>query len=163
MLLPKLARRLALSCELSAAAIFTVVCLLNFTQVIGRYAIGSSLTWAEEIMRYSMIWVMMLGGTAAIYRGDHMAVDSVVEALPSRRRHILRSVLFGIGGTFCVMLAWYGWPAAINNAQQSAAASGLPMILPYLALPIGAVLMLAQIVLCWIVGFHSTVVEEEAW
>lgn len=163
MTLRQLARWLAVTCELSAAAIFAVVCLLNFTQVFGRYMMGSSLTWAEEIMRYSMIWVMMLGGTAAIYRGDHMAVDSLVETLSGRSRHLVRSALFGIAGAFCVLLVWYGWPAALSNARQSAAASGISMILPYLAVPVGGALMLAQILLCWIVGFHPTEFEEEAW
>lgn len=163
MFLRKLARSLASACELSAAATFAVVCLLNFAQVFGRYMMGSSLSWAEELMRYSMVWVMMLGGTAAIYRGDHMAVDSLAGLPAGRNRHLIRSVLFGIAGAFCVLLVWYGWPAALANAQQSAAASGISMILPYLAIPIGATLMLVQIVLCWIVGFRPTEYEEEAW
>lgn len=163
MLARKLARWLASVCELSAAAIFLAVCLLNFSQVFGRYAMGSSLSWAEEVMRYLMIWVMMLGGTAAIYRGDHMAIDTVPELLSGRGRQIARSILFGIAGAFCVLLLWYGWPAALANAGQRAAASGISMIFAYMAVPVGAALMIVQIVLCWIVGFHPTEYEEEAW
>lgn len=163
MTLQSLTRRLAVSCEVVAAAIFAVVCLLNFSQVFGRYMLGSSLTWAEEIMRYSMLWVMMLGGTAAIYRGDHMAIETVVDVLPERRRHVVRSALFGVAAIFCAMLVWFGWPAALANSRQSAAASGLPMIVPYMALPIGGVLMLVQIALCWATGFEKTRIEEEAY
>lgn len=148
-------RRLARLCETLAAAILAAVCVLNFTQVSGRYLFGSSISWAEEIMRYSMLWVMMLGGTAAIYRGDHMAVDTLVDLVGAGWRHLLRSLLFGIAGIFCVLLVWFGWPAALNNARQSAAASGLPMILPYMALPVGGMLMLVQIALCWLTGFEE--------
>ncbi|HBM58631.1 TRAP transporter small permease [Salipiger marinus] len=163
MSLHSLTRRLAAVCETAAAAIFAAVCLLNFIQVVGRYAAGSSLNWAEEVMRYSMLWVMMLGGTAAIQRGDHMAVDTLLDALSPRGAHLLRSLLFGIAGIFAALLVWYGWPAALNNARQSAAASGLPMIVPYMALPVGGALMLVQIVLCWLTGFGETRHEEEAY
>lgn len=163
MTLVSLTRRLAQACEALAAAIFTAVCVLNFTQVLGRYMLGSSLTWAEEIMRYSMLWVMMLGGTAAIYRGDHMAVDTLVDILPPRRAHLLRSLLYGIAAIFCVMLVRYGWPAALSNARQSAAASGLPMVVPYMALPVGGALMLVQIALCWATGFAPTRHDEEPY
>lgn len=163
MSLKSLTRQLALACEVLAAAIFAAVCVLNFTQVVGRYTAGSSLNWAEEIMRYSMLWVMMLGGTAAIYRGDHMAVDTLLEAMPSRMAHLVRSLLFGIAGIFCVLLVWYGWPAALSNANQSAAASGIPMIVPYMALPVGGVLMIVQIALCWLTGFGPSQYDEEVY
>ena len=163
MTLSNLSRRLAQVCEIAAALIFLFVCVLNFTQVIGRYATGTSLTWAEEIMRYTMMWVMMLGGSAAIYRAEHMAVDGVVDMVPERLRHLVRSILYGVAGIFCVLLLVYGWPAALANQTQRAAASGIPMLLPYLAIPVGAAIMLAQIVLCWITGFREAPVEEEAW
>lgn len=163
MLIKRVTRGLALTCEISAALIFFVVCLLNFTQVSGRYLMGSSLNWAEEIMRYSMLWVMMLGGTAAIYRGDHMAMDALTEAAPARWRHLMRSSLFGVAGLFCALLVIHGWPAALSNANQSAAASGLPMIIPYMAIPVGGALMIVQIILCWLSGFEATHYDEEAY
>lgn len=161
MYIKSLTRRLAVLCEVSAAAVFAVVCILNFSQVFGRYMLGSSFNWAEEIMRYSMLWVMMLGGTAAIYRGDHMAVDTLLDTLPPRFTHLIRSFLFGIAAIFCALLVWYGWPAALANARQSAAASGVPMIVPYMAIPIGGALMIVQIILCWASGFDSTHYDEE--
>ncbi|EPX85246.1 TRAP transporter small permease [Salipiger mucosus] len=163
MTLKSLTRRLAEVCERSAAVIFAAVCILNFSQVFGRYMLGSSLTWAEEIMRYSMLWVMMLGGTAAIYRGDRMAVDTILDMLSERYRHLVRSALFGVAGLFCALLVWFGWPAALANARQSAAASGLPMVVPYLALPIGGTLMIIEIALCWASGFEDTRFDEEAY
>lgn len=163
MLLRRISYLLARNCELTAGAIFAIVCVINVAQVFGRYMLGSSLSWAEEIMRYSMVWVMMLGSTTAIYHGDHMVLDTVVGSVPVKWRHLLRSILFGIAAVFCFLLVWYGWPAAINNIHQKAAASGISMVYPYMALPIGGVLMIIQIILCWIVGFRDPAVEEEAW
>ncbi|WP_447927303.1 TRAP transporter small permease [Vreelandella sp. EE27] len=153
--------RLARFCEVSAAVIFIIVCLLNFGQVFSRYILGSSFGWAEEIMRYSMPWIMMLGGTAAIYRGEHMAVDAVPDMFSGRLQHIVRSLLYGVAMIFCMLLVLYGWPAALANTRQSAAASGLPMVVPYMALPIGGALMIVQITLCWITGFDQHTSEKE--
>ena len=66
MSLRRLSRGLSRCCETLAALILAIVCLLNLSQVLGRYAFGSSLGWAEETMRYSMMWVMMLGSARII-------------------------------------------------------------------------------------------------
>lgn len=71
-----LARRLAISCEVAAGIILAVVSAINLAQVLGRYFFASSFPWAEEVMRYVMMWLMMLGGTACIYRCEHMAIDA---------------------------------------------------------------------------------------
>lgn len=121
-----LARRLAVSCEVAAGIILAVVSAINLAQVLGRYLFASSFPWAEEVMRYVMMWLMMLGGTACIYRCEHMAIDAVRNWLPERHREWYRNFLFGIAGLFCLLLVWYGWPAALANASQFAAASRLP-------------------------------------
>ncbi|HCO54981.1 TRAP transporter small permease [Pelagibacterium nitratireducens] len=161
MRLKTLSKGLALVCQWSAAAIFIFVCGLNFSQVFGRYILGSSIPWGEEIMRYSMIWVMMLGGTASIYYAEHMAVESLGELLAPHRRHLVLTTTYLVGGLFCVLLVYYGWPATMANTRQTAAASGISMFWVYLAIPAGALLMLIQIVLCAISGFASANAEPE--
>lgn len=153
-----LSRTLARSCELLAAAILLVVCFINFAQVGGRYIFGTSLSWGEETMRYIMMWLMMLGSVAAVYRLDHMAVVGAQDLVSLRYRHQVRSALYAVGGILFVLLACYGWAAATRNLTQNAAASGMPMIIPYMAIPVGSVLILIQIALCWISGFG---VEED--
>src|SRR5690606_1791409 len=150
-----LSRSLARVCEILAAAILLVVCLINFAQFGGRYLMGTSLSWGEETMRYMMMWLMMLGGVAAVYRTEHMAVEGLQDIVPSKYRSMVVSLLYAVGGIFFVLLAYYGWAAAIRNLSQHAAASGIPMVIPYMAIPVGSVLILIQIVLCWISGFES--------
>jgi TRAP-type C4-dicarboxylate transport system permease small subunit len=148
-------RALARSCEFLAAAILLVVCLINLTQVGGRYLLGSSLSWGEETMRYLMMWLMMLGSVTAVYRSEHMAVEGLQDLVSARFHHLIRSVVYGIGAVFFVALAYYGWSAALRNMSQHAAASGMPMVIPYMSIPIGSVLILLQILLCWLTGFES--------
>lgn len=149
-----LSRALARSTEIAAAILMIVVTLLNLTQVGGRYLFNTGFSWTEETMRYCMIWLMMLGGVACIFRAEHMGIEMLDRAVGPRWAPTLKSALYSIAGVFCVVILVYGWPLALRNAAQVAPASRIPMILPYMALPVGAALMLLQIALTWVSGFE---------
>ncbi len=157
------ARGLAVGCEVIAALILIAVTCINLAQVVGRYFIGTSIPWAEEIMRYVMMWLMMLGSVACIYRAEHMAIDSVIQSVPERWRQHMRSLLYSIGGLFCLLLVIYGWHAALANNMQFAAASGIRMSIPYMAIPIGGTLIIVEIVLCWLAGYEPAEPTEEPY
>lgn len=148
------ARGLARSTEITAALLMIVVTVLNLTQVGGRYFFNFGFSWTEEVMRYSMIWLMMLGSVSCIYRVEHMGIE-VLEGMvrPSRVRFV-KSALYSVAAIFCVIILIYGTPLALRNAAQTAPASEIPMIIPYAALPIGSALMLIQIALSWFSGFE---------
>lgn len=149
----RLARFLTRTTETAATLILIVVTMLNLTQVIGRYAFSIGFGWTEEAMRYLMVWLMMLGSVACIYRAEHMALATLEGIVAPEKARYARSTLYTVSAVFCLFVLIYGWPLALRNAGQVAPASGVPMIYPYLALPVGAFLMLVQIALSWISGF----------
>lgn len=148
------ARLLARSTEIVAAVLLIVVTGLNLTQVGGRYLFNTGFSWTEEYMRYLMIWLMMLGSVACIFRAEHMGIEAIENRVPPRFAPKVKSALYTVAAIFCVFILIYGWPLALRNAAQRAPASQIPMIYPYLALPVGAALMLVQIALSWIAGFE---------
>lgn len=148
------ARLLARSTEILAGLLMIAVTLLNLTQVGGRYFLNTGFSWTEEVMRYSMIWLMMLGSVACIFRGEHMGIEALEGLVRPDRARFVKSALYSIAAIFCVVILIYGYPLALRNAAQTAPASGIPMIVPYAALPVGAALMLVQIALSWMSGFE---------
>ena len=146
---------LARTTERLATLLLIVVTVLNLTQVTGRYAFSIGFSWTEELMRYLMIGLMMLGSVAAIYRVEHMGVETLETTVAPRHALLVRSALYSIGSIFCIVVLVYGWPLALRNAGQVAPASGIPMIYPYLALPVGAFLILLQIALSWFGAFDE--------
>lgn len=140
---------LARATEIVATLLLITVTALNLTQVVGRYAFSIGFSWTEELMRYLMIWLMMLGSVAAIYRIEHMGVETLEAMVSPRHAGLVRSALYSLGAIFCLVVLIYGWPLALRNAAQVAPASGIPMIYPYMALPVGAALLLTQIALSW--------------
>lgn len=148
------ARLLARTTEILATLLMVAVTLLNLTQVGGRYLFSTGFSWTEELMRYLMIWLMMLGSVACVFRLEHMGLQMLERLVAPGQARLVKSALYTVAGVFCVFVLVYGWPLALRNAAQVAPASQIPMIWPYLALPVGAALMLVQIALSWFSGFE---------
>ncbi|MCU0853645.1 MAG: TRAP transporter small permease [Rhodobacteraceae bacterium] len=148
------ARLLARSTEIMAGLLLILVTVLNLTQVGGRYLFSTGFSWTEEVMRYSMIWLMMLGSVACIFRAEHMGIEALEGLVRPQWARYVKSALYSVAGIFCVVILYYSFPLALRNASQVAPASGIPMVLPYAALPVGAALMLVQIALSWFSGFE---------
>ncbi|WMS40946.1 TRAP transporter small permease [Acuticoccus sp. MNP-M23] len=149
-----LSRLLARTTETIAAILMIVVTVLNLTQVGGRYFFNTGFSWTEETMRYGMIWLMMMGSVACIFRVEHMGVEALESLVKPEHARFVRSGLYSVAAIFCGVIVWYGWPLALRNAAQVAPASRIPMIVPYMALPVGAALMIVQIALTWFAGFE---------
>ena len=133
-----LSRLLTRSTETIATLLLIIVTILNLVQVGGRYFFNTGFSWTEEVMRYGMIWLMMTGSVACIFRAEHMGIEMLEQSFGPEKARYVKSALYTIAAIFCVIILIYGWPLAMRNAAQVAPASQIPMILPYLALPVGA-------------------------
>jgi len=81
-----------------------VTVALICVQVFWRYALGSPLTWTEQLCRFIFIWMMMLGIPVLFHKKSFMAFDLLLNALPDRRREIV--TLF-IDIAICVFAAFW--------------------------------------------------------
>jgi TRAP-type C4-dicarboxylate transport system permease small subunit len=115
--------------------------------IVFRYGIDQPLIWTEEAQRYLMVWVAFLGSAAALVSNDHMAIDLLSGLLPPWARRLRRIALLVLIAAYCGVLVWKGIPLALENAYQSAPATGIPMTYPYLAIGVGGALMLCAAVL----------------
>lgn len=121
-------------------------------QVVGRYVFNKAPGWSEELARFMMLWLTMLGSASALRSGGHLAVTSLVDSLRPRAQAValaLRdAVMVGAAG----LLAWQGFLFAQLNGVQESAAMEIPMSVPYAALPVGALLILLMVVLSRLLG-----------
>lgn len=156
------ARVLARSTEIIACLLMVLVTVLNLTQVGGRYFFSMGFSWTEEVMRYSMIWLMMTGSVACIFRVEHMGIEALEAMVRPALSRYVKSALYSVGAVFCVVILVYSYPLALRNSAQTAPASGISMMLPYAALPVGSALMLLQIALSWFSGFEPDRDEIDA-
>ena len=121
--------------------------LLVFANVVCRYVFNFSIIWVEELTQYQMIWITYLGAGLALREGRHVAVEVFQDMLPPRlRRHVRHFV--GIAMlAFLVTLAVLGVRIAQFTWNQETPVLNIPTGIPYLGVPIGAVVMALHLVL----------------
>lgn len=107
--------------------------------IIMRKVFHNSSTWAEEAIRYAIIWVTFVGSSQCAKAGNHVGIDILVEALPKACRKYLYAFASLLACAFCVFCAWYGWSLTdlvITNNRVSSAME-MPMWILYISIPIG--------------------------
>lgn len=134
--------RLCASMLFVLGVLMTVIILL---QVFFRFVVYVPFPWSEECARYLMIWMGMLGSVVAMRKGRHIGVRVLVERLPAKAYGIVTflvqlSMVFFLGIIFKE-----GWGLAMFNFDQRSPAMEIPMMVPYLAIPVGCLMMILDI------------------
>jgi TRAP-type C4-dicarboxylate transport system permease small subunit len=124
-------------------ALMSLVILL---QVVFRFVIYVPFPWSEECARYMMVWVAMLGSVVALRWGRHIGVRVLVEKIPGQGydRFIVPLVQLGMI-VFLALLTHQGVNLAVLNMYQRSPAMEIPMLIPYMAIPVGSLMMIIDI------------------
>jgi TRAP-type C4-dicarboxylate transport system permease small subunit len=114
-------------------------------QVATRFILDDPSSYTEEVARYLLIWVGLLGAAYAAGRRSHLAIDLLPERLQGRRRHLLLLLIEACIFLFALLALVIGGSRLVSLTLllgQSSAALGLPLGIVYLALPISGLLMM---------------------
>ena len=117
--------------------------LLLFVNVIMRYVFHNAIYWAEELVRYMMVWLIFLGGSQVAKHEGHITVDVVQMAVPPRVRTVMVHGVRIVAVLFCLVLAYYSYlqMMRVYASKQISPAMELPMWIPYLSVPVASTLM----------------------
>jgi len=110
-------------------------------QVLFRYVLNSPLYWTDELARYLFIWITFIGGAVAVERRAHLSLDFFYEKMPRTIKAIFKVIINLSAGVFLTAIVITGIKILSVTADQPSAMMGIPMAVPYLAVPIGAALM----------------------
>lgn len=123
-----------------------ITSFIVFIQVILRYVFNYSLHWSEEVARYLIIWFIFVGSSIAVREKAHAAVDALVIYLPKRYKKVFSLLANVVAIIFCVILVVSGYATVENviNFANVTPSLGMPMFIPYLAIPIGGMLMMIR-------------------
>lgn len=123
------------------------MCLIVGWNVAGRYLTGNSLTWADEVARYSMIWLTFLGSGLALREGAHAAITNAQDALTGTGQRVLRGAILLVLFGFFAFMVWVGLDYMGRMSVQKSAALQVPMKWIYAAMPTGFALMIVHLAL----------------
>lgn len=121
--------------------------VIVFANVSLRYLSNSSITWAEEVARYLMIWMTFLGAGLALRIGGHVAITNLHDFLGTRLQRVLRAFIGLLLLCFFVAMMWIGYEYMIRMGRQLTPATRIPFSYIYAAMPIGFALMIVHFLL----------------
>jgi TRAP-type C4-dicarboxylate transport system, small permease component len=117
-----------------------VICSM---QVIWRYVIQMSLSWSEELARYIFVWLVWLAAAYATKKMRHLRISFLKEAAPQKYQWVFDMVSLCAMVVFAVIMSVIAvdMMGMIVETGQMSPAMGLPMWIPYMAVPVGMVLI----------------------
>ncbi|WP_227767314.1 TRAP transporter small permease [Zhaonella formicivorans] len=119
-----------------------------FVNVVLRYVFKSSTTWAEEAIRYAIVWVTFFGGSMCARNKMHVGIDIFVQMAPRPVKKVLMALAQLSAAFFTAVITYFGWASTqlvIETAQKSPAMM-MPMWIVYIAMPLGSALMTIRFV-----------------
>ena len=124
-----------------AGTILAVMTVLVFLTVIYRYFLLAPISWGEEMARFLFIALSMLGAGLAMKDRSHFTITILTARFAAPVRAWLDFVV-ALGATALLAIVIdKGWSLTLLNRNQISPALGVPMSIPYLAVPVGATLM----------------------
>lgn len=112
-------------------------------QVSSRYVFNSPSTISEELLRYCLIWLAMIGSAYMFGLREHMSITFFVEKFGEevvRKLSILSEVIIVVFSLF--VLVYGGVNITLLTMKQVSAALGISMGYVYLVLPLSGILMI---------------------
>jgi len=113
--------------------------LLNVANAAGRYGGLPTLTGADELLVFGMIWIVMLGAIIATRDRTHLSIDLIhARMTPAQRRLLLAATGIVMAAT-CAFVAWHSYQfiARIGALGQTSMGLGIPMVIPHVAILAG--------------------------
>jgi len=131
--------------EVVVMVLMAVLVVVVVASVVFRYVLLAPLSWSEEVGRYLMIWVGFLAASIAIQQGMHVGIDFVVSWVRPEVAAWLRRLARGLTALFLLIVTAYGFVLVISLWDQWSPVLQFRMTWPYLAIPVGCLLMLLEL------------------
>jgi len=132
-------------CAWSMVVLGVVMTCIILIQIFFRFVVYRPVPWSEELARYLMVWMGMLGSVIALRKGRHIGVSFLVDRLGGWKRTIVQRLVEVILMGFLGIVGWEGLNLALFNAPQLSAAMEISMAIPYAAIPVGAGMMIVEL------------------
>lgn len=114
-------------------------------QVVSRYLLGTPSSWTEELARFILIWVGLLGAAYVVGQKKHLAITLLPSKLSEIRRIKLQRLIalliiafvfvaFVIGGSNLVYMTF--------DLEQNSPALGIPLGVVYGVVPLSGLIII---------------------
>jgi C4-dicarboxylate transporter DctQ subunit len=141
--------------ECSLFVILIAATIVLFANIFLRYVFSAGFHWAEEFVRYAIMWMVFIGSSTCVRRSEHLSVSAITDRLSGKSKKVVMTVVNLIALAFAIFLSYYGTMLTlkIGHSGQMTPSLEIPKYLIYLSIPVAGVLMtvryIQEIYLSW--------------
>jgi len=110
-----------------------------------RYGLNHALSWTEELTRFMLVFIGLIGAALALWKDEHIAFLSLVDKLPLNLQKILKVFCYLLMEIFVGTIVYYGYDLAISSGAN-AQILPISMFIPLSIVPISGSIMFAILV-----------------
>ncbi len=138
-----------------------VMLALVLLQVVSRYFLPVSLSWTEELARFTMLWLIFLSSSHIARISSYIRVTFIMDRQPTKVKQIFSVIIKTI---VLFTIAHYTWNCfnvfTTVSVREVSPTIQIPMVIPRFSMVVGLALTFLQALAAG--GFRMLDEEEEA-
>jgi TRAP-type C4-dicarboxylate transport system permease small subunit len=125
--------------------IMAVMVLNVLWQVGSRFILQSPSSFTDELARYLLIWLSILGASYVTGKRMHLSIDLLMQRSGPARQKKLNTLIYSIVSIFALLVMVVGGSRlvyVVSSLGQTSPALEIPLSVVYIVLPIGGVIII---------------------
>ena len=98
--------------------------------------------WTEEVSRFCLVWIIMLGAMIAVRDGSHFDVDVLPKPRTPAGARLARLVVHAAIALVALTFLWFGYRFAQFGYDQTSELTDINMLTIHIAWPVAGLVML---------------------
>jgi TRAP-type C4-dicarboxylate transport system permease small subunit len=129
-------------CKVMVILLTVEITLVISANIFGRYILDASLYWAEEVVRYSFVWVTFIGATCAYKNRALISMSVLTHWVSPGLRWKIGLILDAVVGIFLLISLVFGTKLTLAVLHQRSASLEISMAIVYICIPFSCLFML---------------------
>ena len=116
-------------------------------QIVNRQLLGSmfAIPWADELVRFIVLWLAMVGSIAACRDNKHIRIDAITHVLSGSVVTVIKIVVDIFAAAVCAMIGWQAFRLVREEVSWGEYVIGdVPLWLAHAVVPVAFFLISYQ-------------------
>jgi C4-dicarboxylate transporter DctQ subunit len=115
---------------------------ITFSEVFRRYVLNDPTHWASELCRFILIWMTFTGACIVTRLIAHLTMGFTIHRFVNKPlSKFIRIFISACAAVSMMVLTYYSAKVTLLAGYRSAPMTGMPMYIPWAALPINGAVM----------------------
>ena len=119
------------------SVLLAVMVIVVFVATVGRYSKFYVTPWAEELTRFCMQWLALVGVGSLARHGGNFGVDVIVQRMPGNGKITMHMIQAIVITALCAWVTYYGIVTCQTQIKmnRTSPSMGIPMWIIYSVVP----------------------------